>query len=324
MDSGAENPVPPRFMMDHMVTKLGKYLRLINLLARELRAAFLPASAVSVLLGCAWAWHRTGTLNGGSALSTLLGVLALHAGANTANDYFDHRSGADAGNTGFIHPFSGGSRLIQQGLLTPRAVLGLAGACLALGAAVGIGLALRGGWPVAGLGLAGLAGGFFYSAPPVRLASRGWGEPAVALLFGILPAQGAYRIQAGSFSAGLAILSLAPSLLILLVLLINEFPDAAADAAAGKRTWVVRLGRKRAARLFLAGLALWPAPILALIAAERAPAALLWGLTPGALIPWIAPIAARYYDQPRRLAPACALTIALHLGVSLALCAGLL
>ncbi len=107
------------------------------------------------------------------------------------------------------------------------------------------------------LGLAGMALAFFYHAPPLRLAYRGCGELAVGIAYGPLIALGAFLVQTGATDATLAWLSLALGLLIAAFLLINEFPDYRADRAGAKRNLVVRLGRGRAARLYLllAGLA---------------------------------------------------------------------
>ncbi len=286
-------------------------------LLQELRPLFLPASAVPVILGCALAFHDTGTLDWTLCLLTLAGVLCIHAGANTANDYFDHASGNDAANRDYVRPFTGGSRMIQNGLLAPREVLGLSVSCFAAGAGIGAVLWLQTGIGVPILGLTGLAGGFFYSAPPVRLADRGLGEPVVALLFGVWPTLGAYYVQTGRLSGDALLLSLAPAVLILMVLLINEFPDAAADAAVGKRTWVVRLGQRRAARLYLVLLGLWPLPIIYSLCSGHLPAALALALAPGLAAFWLAPRVWLHYDRPRTLAPANALTITLYLGVAL-------
>lgn len=92
------------------------------------------------------------------------------------------------------------------------------------------------------LGLAGLLGGYFYTAPPIRLGYRSVGEPTIALLFGLLPVYGSYYLQTRTID----LIPLAPAgivaILIFLVILVNEFPDLAADAAVNKRTLVVRFG----------------------------------------------------------------------------------
>jgi hypothetical protein len=98
----------------------------------EIRAPFFTATVVPILLGAVIAWARADTFHWGYFLLTMAGGLLLHIGANVANDYFDHLSGADEMNVEFVRPFTGGSRMIQEGLLTPKAVLTGALAALAL------------------------------------------------------------------------------------------------------------------------------------------------------------------------------------------------
>ena len=75
------------------------------------------------------------------ALSLAAGV-SIHLGANIANDYFDHKSGNDEINKDYIRPFSGGSRMIQKGLLSPSEVLLGSLVFFALGVSIGLYLAL--------------------------------------------------------------------------------------------------------------------------------------------------------------------------------------
>jgi len=92
------------------------------------------------------------------------------------------------------------------------------------------------------LGVIGLLGGFFYTAPPIKLGYRCVGECVIALLFGLLPVFGSYYLQTGKID----ILPLLPAavvgVLIFLIILINEFPDLAADASVNKKTLIVSLG----------------------------------------------------------------------------------
>ncbi|MDD5677023.1 MAG: prenyltransferase [Kiritimatiellae bacterium] len=287
------------------------------LLLQELRAPFFTASIIPVLVGSACAYFGTGQWHWPLFCWTALGVMCIHAGANVANDYFDHRSGNDAANTDFVRPFTGGSRMIQDKQLTPREVLTLSLGCFAAGGAVGLYVFWKVGPPVIWLGLIGMAGGFFYTAPPVKLSAQGLGEPVIALLFGVLPAVGAYYVQTRRFSGDVLVLSLSLAVLVLLVLFINQFQDYRADAATGKRTWVVRLGLRRSAWCYAVLVALWPLPLLVAVAAGWYPAWLVLALAPGLLAAWTVPRVLRYYAHPRVLAPANALTIAMHAGVGI-------
>ncbi len=238
----------------------------------ELRLPFLTASVAPILLGNVMAWALTGMFLWEIFLLTLAGGVLAHLGANVANDYFDSKSGAtDDLNVEFIRPFSGGSRTIQLGYLSPRAVL--AGALLFLTSAtvIGLYLFLIRGFMVLFLGIIGIFSAFFYTAPPFKLASRGIGEFVIGLCFGTLLVFGSFYVQVQPFLADPfmwdpflwvtilwnplmwepLIASIPVALLITGVLYINCFPDYKADKESGKRTLVVRLGRKRAAKGFV-------------------------------------------------------------------------
>ena len=227
--------------------------QLVKMKARNWRMAiripFLTASAVPVLLGTAIAWAATGAIHWWFFLLTMIAGLLIHIGSNVINDYSDHKSGNDEVNREFVRPFSGGSRVIQLGLLTPLEVL--AGATLAflLSAGIGFYLAWARGPMILLLGAIGLISGLFYTGGIFNWAKRGIGELLVGLNFGILMALGAYYVQAQSFSWLPVIAAIPVSLLIAAVLYINEFPDYTADKQVGKKTLVVRLGREKAVTL---------------------------------------------------------------------------
>jgi 1,4-dihydroxy-2-naphthoate octaprenyltransferase len=206
------------------------------------RPKFLVASAAPVLVGSALGYATAGTFSLHLFILALLAIMALHAGSNLANDYFDHTSRNDWLNKNPT-PFSGGSRFIQQGILSPKTILLLALLALTAGAAIGTVIVLMTHSVfILTLGLIGLLGGFFYTAPPVRLGYRSVGEPVIALLFGLLPVHGSYYLQTETIDIIPLLPAVVVGILIFLVILINEFPDVAADAAVNKRTLVVRFG----------------------------------------------------------------------------------
>ena len=210
------------------------------------------ASAASLLLGlCAAA--RDGGLAWGWALATVLGIFFLEAAKNASGELFDFDSGADqAVAPADRSPFSGGKRVLVDGLLTREQTAIAAGVFYVLGCAVGL-LVVGAREPrVLLVGAAGVALAFFYHAPPLRLSYRGLGEVAVALAYGPLIACGAYLVQRGGVASTVLLPSLPLGLLIAGFLWINEFPDRDGDLSAGKRTLVVRLGKGAAANAFFA------------------------------------------------------------------------
>jgi len=217
---------------------------------RQLRAPFFTASIIPVLIGTSFAYATAGVFNVGLFVLTLAAIVFIHAGANMANDYFDHLSGNDWVNKNPT-PFSGGSQLIQQGLISPKA--GFIAALIAFAAGAGLGTAIviitRSVFLLV-LGLIGLLGGYFYSAAPVKLGYRGVGELVIAMLFGILPVYGTYYVQNPVFDVNVLLPGLITAALIFLVILANEFPDAEADKAVNKRTLVVLFGLDNCARIY--------------------------------------------------------------------------
>jgi 1,4-dihydroxy-2-naphthoate octaprenyltransferase len=287
----------------------------------KMRAPFFTATLVPVLLGTAIVWARTGTFNVGLFLLTLIGAVALQAGTNMTNDYFDHVSQCDDRNTEFVNPFTGGSRVIQLGIVKPETMLWQGIAFFVLGGLIGLYLTWVAGPWVLVLGVVGVFSGYFYTAPPFRLVATGWGELLVGLNFGALEVLGTYYVQTGQLAWEPVLAAVPVSVLIALVLYINEFPDYKADALAEKRHLVVRWGRKKAALVYGILLAATYVSIVVGIALGVSPFALIGLLT--APIAWRAyQVARQHYDDPPRIAPANAATIQIHLLTGLLLSVG--
>ncbi len=286
------------------------------------RAPFFTGSLAPVAVGVALAFYDKGELNWLYAVLTLLALVCLHAGANLANDYYDHISGNDEINRSFATPFTGGSRFIQQGQAKPAEILSASLVSLGLGGTIGAYLVWVAGWPILLLGLIGALTGFFYSAPPLKLGHRGVGEILVLLSFGVLPVLGAYYVQAEIFTEGAALAGLIVGLLMTNVLWINQFQDAEADAAVGKRHWVVRLGRRKATAVHAAMFTATYLFIVAGIGSGLFPGWATLGLLAIPLAIKASAVAIANYDHLDRLTPANVATIAAHLATSLLLAVG--
>ncbi len=225
--------------------------------ARAYRTAIRPlsltASLVSVLLGGALAISATGTLDFGLFALTLVAALLVQVGTNMINDWKDAER--DGENRAALRPFSGGSRVIQLGLVS-RAEMGFWGMTLSLVAAViGIYLLVVSGWGLLPLILYGLAAGIFYTGVEGKFSfinlAPGIGEILIATTYGLGITLGTYFVQTGSYSWQALLLALPVALLVTNVLLINSFGDAESDAKTRKRTLVVRLGTRRAKNVML-------------------------------------------------------------------------
>ena len=247
-----------------------------------------PGFGVITWVGCSLGFalaHRSGfDVSGARALWVLVVALLLHAAANVLNDYQDARSGADDANRDGIFPFTGGARLIQNGVVTPEQTWRLAVGLLALAIPPALWLIWQGSAWLLPLGLAGVLLGWAYSAPPLLLMHRGVGEVSVGLTWALLVV-GADAVFRGHPDPAVAWVATGYGTLIANILLINAFPDATADASVGKRTAVVRLGPARAVWLYATFLALSQVLLLGALSQGLLPSASAWALL-SALIGW--------------------------------------
>ena len=213
------------------------------------RPAFLSVTLVAALIGLASACADGVRLHPLTAVITLLFALVAHAGINVLNDYYDALNGTDDVNRERIFPFTGGSRFIQNGVLTRRETAIFGSILMLLVMVAGVWLTMMSDASLLWIGAAGLFIGWAYSAPPCKLNSRGLGEFAVWSGFALI-ALGADVVQRGAVSATPLIAVSSYALLVTNLLFINQFPDLKADGVAGKRHWVVRLGHHRARWLY--------------------------------------------------------------------------
>ena len=273
------------------------------------RPAFLSVTLAGALIGLGTA-HADGVpINLLSAMLTVLFALVAHAGANVVNDYYDALSGTDANNTERLFPFTGGSRFIQNGTLSVQQTRAFGYALLAIVVPAGLWLSAQSGPGLLVIGAAGLLIAWAYSAPPLQMMARGTGELAIVGGW-LLVVLGTDFVQRGAFSALPLLMGMPFALLVAAILYINQFPDRAADAAANKRTVVVRLGAQSArwgyclivgaAYLWLAGAVIWGA----------APAIAAVGLVPAVLSAIAATRLVQHANNPAQLAPAIKATIA--------------
>ncbi len=288
-------------------------------LLRIVRAPFLLLTPLSVAVGAAAAWLEFGTLAPGRLAVILLGAVAAHASVNALNEYQDFRSGLD------LHtrrtPFSGGSgALPEKPALAPLA-LALAWLLGAVTVLCGLYLLRVSGPALLPLGLLGLALVAFYTRHINRLPWLCLIAPGLG--FGPVMVLGTSYALTGHFTDTALFAALPVFFLVNGLLLLNQFPDVEADAAAGRRHLPIVLGRRRAARVFglllvlaygsaAAGVALGALPPTALLVLATAPLALsVWRG------------ARRRADEPPALVPVLGRNVALTLATPLLLTLGL-
>ena len=268
------------------------------------RPAFLTATFSAWLMGMTSVVLDGVAIDKLTAAVTVMFALVAHAGVNVLNDYYDAIDGVDAPNTGRLHPFTGGSRFIQNGVLSERSTALLGYGLLALVVPAGLYLTVMAGAELILIGMAGLFIGWAYSARPLSLMRHGWGEPCVTAGM-LLIVIGTDFVQRGSLSWMPVAVGLSYALLATNILFLNQFPDCASDAAAG-----VRLGPQRARWIYLLIAVLAQLWWLALLAAGRLPALFAIALLSALPSAFAAAQLHRHASQPAQLAPAIRATIA--------------
>jgi len=258
----------------------------ISIWWRAVRPFSFTASFTPILVGSASALHQGAPFPANLAafhadrfLAALIGAVAIHAGTNLINDYYDHARGVDTSAS------IGPSGVIQQGLLPARAVLKGGLVLFALGAVLGLWLVVVVGWPILLLGLASVAAGYAYTGGPFPLGYFGLGDLVVFLFMGPMIVLGAHYVQTGTLSAGAFWASLPIGALVTAILVVNNLRDLQHDRARGKRTLATLLGTNgsraeyaalvaSAYLLLIAGVALRQLPLLSLVAFLSLPRAL--------------------------------------------------
>ncbi len=219
----------------------------------SVRPLSLTASLIPLLLGGAIAFATTPQFNLLLFILTLLGGVMVQASTNMINDWKDAERDND--NVEGIRPFTGGSRVIQLGLIS-RADMGFFGMLLtAVAALIGIYLVFASGPGLIPLILYGLIAGVYYTSVQGKFSfvnmAPGLAEFLIATTYGVFMTMGAFYVQTGYFTTQVFLISLPVAMLITNVLLINQFQDAESDQKTQKNTLVVRVGKENAKNILI-------------------------------------------------------------------------
>ena len=223
----------------------------VGIYFRETRPQFLLLTPVCVCVGLgttAWVKGGLGALPLVYVILAFVGALCAHIATNVLNDYFDFTSGLDLKTQ--PTPFSGGSGILPQGLMSSKKALIFGVAVLALTAAIGCFFILVRGWGILPLGLIGILVIVAYTPwitkrPLLCLMAPGLG-------FGPLMVMGTHYVLTGSYDAIAILASIPPGLLVSNLLLLNQFPDVEADAAVNRYHIPIAIGRRASAWLYVA------------------------------------------------------------------------
>ncbi|MFQ5522985.1 MAG: 1,4-dihydroxy-2-naphthoate polyprenyltransferase [Acidimicrobiia bacterium] len=203
----------------------------------------LPAAVVPVLVGSGLAAGR-GAFRFDAFAWALVGALAIQVAANFANDVSDARRGADTPDR------LGPPRMVAQGVITPTQMWAATWTAVGVAAVAGVALTLIAGPLILVIGVASILAMLGYVGGPVPYGYRGLGEVFVFVFFGLVATVGSRYVHDMTFPLDAWLLAVPVGFLVTAILVVNNYRDIDTDAAAGKRTLAVILGRRRTRTLF--------------------------------------------------------------------------
>lgn len=211
-------------------------LKTIKLFAYAARPKTLVIGASPILIGTTLS-VKAGYFSLPIFLWTFLGALLIQIGTNYSNDYFDYLKGADTEER------KGSKKLLEQKLVTPKAMKFAFIFCFALALVISLLLSLYGGLLLFGIGCICVLFSLLYTAGPYPLAYLGLGDLFVLVFYGPVATLFTYYLQTLSFSPLALLVSLAPGLFGVAILNVNNIRDYEEDKKVDKKTLVVRYGR---------------------------------------------------------------------------------
>ncbi len=287
-----------------------------------IRPATLPAAASGVVVGLGAALAVGAPFRLDTALGCLAVALLLQVLANLANDLSDFRKGADTPDR------AGPTRVAAAGLVSGRRLEVAIAIVIGLAGLVGLWLVTVGGPALLALGGIAIVAALAYTGGPFPYGYHALGEVFVFVFFGLLSVVGTAYLQALRLEPLFVVAAIPAGALISAILVVNNLRDIPTDAAAGKRTLAVLLGRRWTALEY--ALLLGLAYAVAVLAAPLG-LGVHWGpLAPFVALPLLTvPMAVpllrtvRAFVEPRELNAVLKGTARLALAFSLLFAAGL-
>ena len=211
-------------------------------LLRMGRFNLLPGGILAYCLGAAMGAWQVSSMDwrmfGLGLLITELTNLVAH--------YADEFADVDTDSLTRRTVFSGGSGVLPAGLLSPRWA-SISALVLALLSSTLTAWAILSGLLAPSIALlvgVGLVMGWYYSMPPLALERRGLGELVNALLGGILMPLMGYTVQTGQLEIKTTLALLPFFFIVMAGLLGVHWPDRLADAAVGRTSLTIMLGKR--------------------------------------------------------------------------------
>lgn len=249
----------------------GFWRRVVKRLLLSIRPQFVTGGIIPVIVGSVIGWREQGELEVGMLLITLTGALCALGAGNICNDIVDDLSGDDRENQDYLYPYTGGSRFIQNGIMSRQQLTAWATILFSIATLLGIFLIFQTDFGF----LYYVAAGSFLIVVYFGLTHPVIYELSIWSSFGPLHVTTAAYLQTGFFSWQAFLISLPIAFWITNVLLVAELPDARADLLTGKKTIATLVGARGIRLIYFAFNLLALAGIVVLIIIDLIP---IWGI----------------------------------------------
>jgi 1,4-dihydroxy-2-naphthoate polyprenyltransferase len=260
-----------------------------------IRPATLPAAVSGVIVGLGAALAVGTPFRLDAALGCLAVALLLQVAANLANDLSDFRAGVDTPDR------TGPVRVAAAGLVTERQLELAIGLVVVAAGLVGLGLVVIGGPVLLLVGALAIVAAVAYTGGPWPYGYHGLGEVFVFAFFGFVAVVGTAYLQAGTVDPLFVVAAIPVGCLTTSILVVNNLRDIPTDAAAGKRTLAVILGRDRTVREYVLLVAVaYAIPILLTASLAQVVVLLPFLSLP---LAWALMTRVRTFTEPRGLNP---------------------
>jgi len=239
--------MPPLYRYDDLTNN---YIRLkmpVTKLLKTLRPSFLVLTPAYIFLGLSTSLHSQHSINYSIFMLILFAAFCAHISVNTLNEYFDFKSGLDFKTRKTA--FSGGSGALPDNPQLARMTLTIGVVSLLVMISIGLYLLKECGLQILPIGLSGVALILSYTQwlnrfPVACLIAPGLG-------FGVLMVVGTHVLLTGEQSLLVWLASLVAFFFANNLLLLNQYPDIAADASIGRRTFPIAFGVKTSNLVYL-------------------------------------------------------------------------
>lgn len=296
-------------------------------IAKMVRAPFLSSIIAPIVIGTLWSAGVKDSFDVINFMVVLITAVGLHVATNVYNDIYDTIQGTDKVNV-HRNEASGGSGVLLDNpdLMGKMYFLARAGLIIALLGTIVLTFLIKKELQPLLWGLFLLSAFFskYYTAAPIKLAYRGWGEFSVWLAFGPMAVLIAAVSQNMDIQTQLVLLLPITGLSTSSILLVGQMIDLDADRTGGKHGVASRMGTRFTSVLYiLVQVALVINVIVLFANYPGATWPLLISLIPYILLfPKAAGIVWKNHHDPDKLKAGAKFTVLIHLAFSLLLIVG--